>query len=65
MNKIGFDLNSQQEAEVEEYGMAEVQEDTQPSMWLTLLTNIVEGIPYFAMIYGLYASIRDLIASLF
>ncbi len=65
MNKIGFDLNSQQEENMEEYGMAEVPDDIQFTMWTSLLREIVEAIPYFAMIYGIYASIRDLITSLF
>lgn len=59
MNKIGFSVSENEEQEAIEYGSAESIENR--SMWKDLGEHIVTSLPSFAMIYGFYACVRDLV----
>jgi|SaaInlStandDraft_4_1057021.scaffolds.fasta_scaffold180805_1 hypothetical protein len=59
MNRIGFSIGEKLEQEAIEYGSAESIEST--SIWKDLGEHIVTSLPSFAMIYGLFACIRDIV----
>ena len=65
MYKIGFDPNGQQENSAEQTGAIDDYPENSQPMWVDLLESFTNSLFHFAMIYGFYASIRDLITSMF
>ena len=65
MNKIGFDPNGQNEDSSDQTGTIEDYQESPQSEWGCYLHSVISSLFHFAMIYGFYASIRDLITSLF
>jgi len=65
MYKIGFDPNGQQEHSTDQTGAVDDYPEIPQSMWVELLESFTNSLFHFAMIYGFYASIRDLITSMF
>lgn len=67
MNQIGFTLEGQQEQEqtTEQQGEVYSLRNQATAVGAWILDEVVGALPRFAMVYGFYACVRDLLTSLF